>query len=80
MIVTIKHDDGKTESFRDVTDCYIAVRQLKPMQDKNATLAVLPEARSWSWGANLRELLKELRQSVVEIEDVLKGLQRGGSS
>lgn len=74
MKITIEHDDGKKEVYQYVTDAYLAVRQLEPMQSKQGQPAVLPETRSYSWGANLRELVKEVRQSIFEMEDTLKKL------
>lgn len=75
MKITIDLDDGKKQVFQNVTDAYLAVRQLEPMQNKKGKSALLPETRSFSWGANLRELVKEIRQSIVELDDVLKGIQ-----
>jgi len=79
MKLTIEHDDGKTEVFQDITDLYIATRQTKPMSGRGG-LAFTWETTSHSWGGNLRELLKEVRQSVVELEDILREFTHGGSS
>jgi hypothetical protein len=68
MKITIEEDDGKGTVHQHVTDFYIAVRKMEPMQDGNGKMAVLPETRSWSIGPNLRELVKELRQSLIELE------------
>jgi transcriptional regulator with AAA-type ATPase domain len=72
MRIIIEHDDGKRETFQDVTDAFLAARQLRPMQGEEGDLALLPHLQSWSWGNNVRELLKELRQAVVELEDYLR--------
>ena len=80
MKIIVEHDDGKREVYQDVTDAFLAARQLKPMQGKVGDFVLLPDVRSWSWGSNVRELLKELRQAVVELEVILKGLHHGGSS
>jgi hypothetical protein len=80
MKITIQHDDGKTEVFQHVTDAYLCVRQLEPMQGKKGKTAVLPETKSYSWGARVRELVKELAQSTLELQDYLKKLRDGGSS
>lgn len=71
MIIRVFDDLGEETVFQDVTDLYIAVRQQKPVQ-KKGSLAVLPETTSFSWGANLRELVKEVQQSLVELQDFLK--------
>lgn len=80
MKVTVELDDGKTQVFQHVSDCYLAVRQQKPIMNKLGEIGYIPEMTSWSWGGNVRELLKELRQSTIELEDYLKGQRNGGSS
>lgn len=73
MKIIIEHDKKKKEVFDKITDAYICIRQLKPMTDKKK-IAMLPETKSYSWGVNVRELLKELRQSEVEIQNMLNKL------
>ena len=82
MKIIIEHDNGTRETFQDVTDAFLAARQYKPMamREERPGLVMVPDVRSWSWGANIRELLKELRQSVVELESILKEKSNGGSS
>jgi len=80
MKVTIEKDDGEIEVFQNVTDLYIALRQLKPIKEKNSEPALLPETRSYSWGSNLRELVKEITQSVIELQNFLRGSTNGSSS
>lgn len=81
MKIIVEHDDGQREIFQDVTDAFLAARQYKPMaaRENAPNLVMVPDVRSWSWGANIRELLKELRQAVVELEGILKETSRGGS-
>lgn len=75
MKITIEKDDKSKEVFDNVTDAYIAVRQLKPMiSEDNKNTAFLPETRSYSWGDNVRELVKEIQQSIIELQDILKNL------
>jgi hypothetical protein len=71
MKITVEHDDGKVEVFQEVTDAYVAVRQYTPTMNKQNDIALLPETKSYSWGSNVRELLKELRQSVVELQEFI---------
>lgn len=74
MKITIEHEDGKVEVFQDVLDLYLAVRHIVPFM-KSTDETALPiqtiVTRSYSWGVNMRELLKELRQSTVELEKFL---------
>lgn len=72
MKITIEADDGELTVFSDVTDYYVAVRTLKPATNKEGDVAMLPETRSFSNGANLRELAKEIYQSYLEIQEYLK--------
>ena len=74
MKITIEHEDGKVEVFQDVLDLYLAVRHIVPFMkstDENALPVQTLVTRSYSWGVNMRELLKELRQSTVELEKFL---------
>jgi transcriptional regulator with AAA-type ATPase domain len=36
--------------------------------------------KSYSWGGNVRELIKEVQQSLIELQDFLRGQRNGGSS
>lgn len=78
MKIVIHHDNKKKETFKDVTDYYLAVRRLEPMMDKKMKQAILPETRSFSYGNNVRELVKEVSQSLVELQEFLKN-QNGSS-
>ena len=82
MKLTIELDNGKTEIFQDVTDIYLAIRTHKSMGDRNSILHRVPEVRSYSWGSNLRELTKEVQQSLIELQDKLRELRekKNGSS
>ena len=72
-------DSGKETVFQNVTDLYIAVRNQIPMVSKVGSTAMLPETRSYSWGSNLRELTKEVQQSLVELQDAMRSKRDGGN-
>lgn len=73
MKITIDHEgESDTIVYQNVTDYYLAVRSLEPMTNSEGDMATLPEVKSHSWGANLRELAKEVAQSLYEIQDYLK--------
>ncbi len=80
MIITIEHDDGTTEIFKEVTDFYIAYRALKSVASTDGLLYPIPEVRSFSWGGRLREITKEITQSLIELQDKLREFRNGGSS
>jgi hypothetical protein len=71
MKITIELDDAETLVFQNITDYYIAVRQLEPYSD-STDVSYLPETKSYSRGGNVRELVKELSQSLIELQDFLK--------
>jgi hypothetical protein len=73
MKITIQ-DGEKEQVFDDVLDYYIAVRQVAPLMTKESNLAREIQTKSYSKGSALRDILKELRQSVVELEVHLNGL------
>lgn len=82
MKITIEKDNGTKEVFQNVTDLYLAVRQKEPVfayKDMNQVDSIV-QVRSYSWGENLRELVKELQQSLVELQDFLREKRNGGSS
>lgn len=72
MKITIEEEGNIISSFDDVTDYYIAVRSVKPATNKDGEVAMLPETRSFSRGSNLREIVKEIHQSYLEIQEYLK--------
>lgn len=71
MKLTLEHDDGKVEIFQQVSDAFVSVRQRRPSSAGDGVVTYLVETRSFSWGSDLRELAKELRQALIEIDDVL---------
>ena len=80
MRLTIEKDDGKTEVFQNITDLYIAYRQeSKVVGLKDNFVNIISATRSHSWGNNLRELVKELQQSLVELQDYLREQRYGGT-
>lgn len=80
MKIVFTDDNDKTTVFQNITDVYFAVRQQVPVANKEtAQIAMLPETRSFSWGSNIRELAKEVQQSLVELQDVLRSQRHGGN-
>lgn len=69
MKITVELDDeNKTEIvFQHIIDAYVMVRTMEPVQSDDGQLSYVPGVKSNSWG-DLREILKELRQAVYEIE------------
>jgi hypothetical protein len=76
--ITVEHDNGKVEVFQDIADAFLAANQVRHVE-ADGEIVLMQDMRSWSWG-NVRVLLKELRQAVVELEDILRERSRGGSS
>jgi hypothetical protein len=71
MKITVEKDDGTVQTFDEVTDAYLSLRQAHPMMGDKG-MAVELQTRSYSWGSNLREIAKELAQSLVEIQSILR--------
>lgn len=80
MKIVLELDDGTKEIHQNVTDYYLAVRKLEPMIGSENDMATLPETRSFSYGSNLREVAKEVAQSLVEIQEFLREQRRGLNS
>ena len=80
MKITIQHDDGQEEIIQDITDFYVAVRLHKLMTTPGNIATYVEQGRSWSRGTNIRELVKEVQQSLVELQDHLREHRHGGSS
>lgn len=83
MRVIIEKDNGEKEVLQYVEDVYVAVRQKRIVGEASAKpysiQRFVTETRSYSWGSNVRELVKELQQSLVELQDFLREQRRGGS-
>jgi hypothetical protein len=78
--IAITREDGLTEVFEDVTDCYIAYRQETLRTDGQRAWPTL-DIRSHSWGTgHLRDLVKEVQQSLVELQDFLRGQRNGANT
>lgn len=78
MKITIEFDDGTTKVFSDVTEAYVSVR-LPEMLQKGEDFVTVLQAKSFSWGDDVREIVKEVRQSIVELDEQLalaRGAQR----
>ncbi len=78
-IEDIKLEDGSTETrvFKDVEDAYIAIRFPEMYKTKDDSFIHLLHTRSFSFGPAIRELLKELRQSIGELEQKLREIENG---
>lgn len=76
MKITVERDSGEVETFQHVSDCYLAVKQIIPVMSNNGDAGTISNCKSYSWGANLRELAKELAQSLIEIQDTLTQMRR----
>jgi len=68
-----------TVVFSDVEDAYVAVRSPETYRNGDA-IANMLTTKSYSYGVDIRELLKELRQSIVELEDHVKEQRNANSS
>lgn len=73
MKITILKDDGEEIVFQEVIDALISVRQIVPISSEDGTLMQSVQCRSQSWGANPREIIKEMRQSIYEMQRILDG-------
>ncbi len=70
VISDIKDEDGKPlpdRIFSDAEDVYVAVRSVQ-VHIKDDSIVHVLHTTSHSLGPAIRELLKELRQSIVEME------------
>jgi hypothetical protein len=79
--ITIEREPGQITVFNEVSDVYVVVRQVKVLTDlagENPTRNI--DTTSFSWGSNVRELVKEITQSLTELQDYLKESRHGGSS
>jgi len=68
--------DGKETVYDQVSDYYLAVKTMVPVANKKGgDMALLPLIRSYSVG-DPRELIKEITQSAVELQDLLRSLPK----
>lgn len=72
MKITVELDDGRVLVYDKVSDAYLSVHQCMLMADDQGRVFEQPVIRSNSWGSNLRELVKEVSQSVIELQDLLR--------
>lgn len=79
MKITIEHDDKKTEVFQNVTDAYLAVVQRHDVMDTASQVGFEMRTQSYSWGGRMRDLIKELRQSEVELQNIINKQNNGNS-
>jgi hypothetical protein len=73
MIITVKYDKAdKLDDFEiNATDFYIVARTFNSVIDKKKQIYQIPEVRSWSTdGGNFREVKKEIRQSLIELDNL----------
>jgi len=80
MKLTIELDNGKTEVFQNVTDLYIAIKQTSRVSVENELVNYISSTASYSWGSDVRELVKEITQSQIELQDHLRDMRNGDSS
>lgn len=73
----MKNDDGTDVIFDRVTDAYIAVRSLQDIATKKKVLGVEVKVKSHSFGNNIRDLVKEIHQSEIELQDLLTNQRNG---
>lgn len=78
MKLVFTDDSGKETVYQNVTDLYIAVRQEVPMT-RDGKMGFALQTTSHSWGAHVRELVKEVQQSLVELQDFLRSQRHGDS-
>jgi len=71
MKITVSREDGSEEVYNDVSDYYLAVRQLHPL-GVGDYLAGEYQTRSYSRGVNLRDIAKEIAQSLIELQAIMK--------
>lgn len=77
MKITVEID-GKETVYDNVSDYFLAVREMKPVQNPDGGMAILPSMRSVSHG-DIREILKEIRQATYELEHMKEERDGDGS-
>ena len=76
MKIVITDGDKKT-IYNDVTDYYLAVRQIVPLQKtENKQMGFEMVTKSYSHGNAVRDLIKELSQSLVELQDFFRSKRK----
>jgi hypothetical protein len=76
MKITVENG-RKITVFNNVSDYYIAVRVHDPLTEGSAMITGA-HTYSQSYGAALREIVKEVQQSLVELQDHLRKVRNGG--
>jgi hypothetical protein len=79
MRLTIEKDDGTTEVFQNILDLYVVVRREEKVLFETDKLGLYLKTTSHSYGSNVRELVKEVQQSLVELQDFLREQRNGGT-
>jgi len=79
MRLTIEKDDGTTEVFQNILDLYVVVRREEKALFEADKLGLYIKTTSHSYGSNVRELVKEVSQSLVELQDYLREQRYGGT-
>jgi hypothetical protein len=77
MTITIELDKKQKEVYQNVTDAFLAVRQLNSARNDKGKMATIIDTSSRSWGPNVRDIIKEITQSTIELQDYLKELKDG---
>lgn len=71
MKIIVETADKKKIVYQNVTDAYLVVRQAGSFKGLKGDIITGIETKSWSWGSNIRELTKEIRQSLFELQSFL---------
>lgn len=78
MKITIEKDDGSKEVFQGVTDYALNVRQWRPVLVKDKPTEILVSHSFCHDTGGLRELVKEMRQAVIDLQRALDKRQDAG--
>lgn len=78
MRLVLTLNDGKSVVCEDVEDLFFCARQPETLKGPTDQPVTELRTRSWSWTtpAGNREILKELRQAVAELEERERAAQR----
>jgi hypothetical protein len=72
MKLTLTLNDGRTEVFQNVLDAYVVLRQEELKYSEADRVVFSTKIGSHSWGEDIRELVKEVQQSLVELQDFMR--------
>ena len=73
MKVVVTFEDKTEQTFDDVADLFLSLSQFVPVTKPDHTvIGTRVRYHTFSWAGDQRELLKEVRQAVAELEDTVK--------